>query len=223
MRTFEFGNSSSDVILIQTIDGRDLSFMDAEIRALSEMTRVDYRLIALQVKDWNDDLSPWPSPAVFGDRDFGGGAAETLAEILGFCADIRKTYFIGGYSLAGLFALWAACQTDVFQGVAAASPSVWFPGFGDFMRTHGIQSGAVYLSLGDREERTRNPAMATVGDCIREDYETLKAQGIRCTLEWNPGNHFKDAEFRTAKGFAWLLNGLQARHKKEPDAAGSQM
>ena len=49
---------------------------------------------------------------------------KTLRAILPLCADGAKTYHIGGYSLAGLFALWAAYRTDAFSGTAAASPSV---------------------------------------------------------------------------------------------------
>ena len=120
-------------------------------------------------------------------------------------ADAERT-FIGGYSLAGLFALWAAYRTDRFDGVAAASPSVWFPDFTDYMRRKEIHAGAVYLSLGDREEKTRNPVMAQVGNAIREAREILQEAGTACTLEWNQGNHFKEPDIRTAKAFAWLLN-----------------
>ena len=79
----------------------------------------------------------------------------------------------------------------------------------DFMKTYGIRCGAVYLSLGDKEEKARNPVMAAVGDRIREAHEILTAQGVRCALEWNPGNHFRDAAQRTAKAFAWLMNEKQ--------------
>ena len=112
------------------------------------------------------------------------GAEETLAELLKLAEDPGKNYYIGGYSLAGLFALWAACQTDLFRGVAAASPSMWFPGFLEYIKEHPIRSGRVYLSLGDREEKTRNPVMATVGDCIREGYELLKNCGFRYVSEF---------------------------------------
>ena len=101
---------------------------------------------------------------------------------------VRRIY-IGGYSLAGLFALWAATRTDRFAGIAAASPSVWFPGFTDYLRANPVRSGAVYLSLGDREEKTRNPVMAEVGNRIRETEEILRGQGVKTVLEWNPGNH----------------------------------
>jgi len=96
-------------------------------------------------------------------------------------------------------------QTDRFRGAAAASPSVWFPGFADYMKEHRIRTGAVYLSLGDREEKTRNPVMATVGDRIKEVHALLEERGINCILEWNEGNHFRDADIRTAKAFAWVM------------------
>ena len=89
---------------------------------------------------------------------------------------------------------------------AAASPSVWFPGFIDYMKTYKMKSQNVYLSLGDREEKTRNPVMAQIGNCIKEEYRCLLENGINCILEWNKGNHFKEADIRTAKAFAWILN-----------------
>jgi len=101
--------------------------------------------------------------------------------------------------------LWAVCQTDIFKGAAAASPSVWFPGFPLYLKETEVRTGKVYLSLGDREERTRNPAMAAVGDSIRETHALLQKKGIECVLEWNSGNHFKDPDIRTAKAFVWVL------------------
>ena len=112
---------------------------------------------------------------------------------------------LGGYSLAGLFALWASTQTDLFYGVAAASPSVWFPGWMEFEPQHPIQAQHVYLSLGDKEERTKNTIMAAVGDNIRTLHSRLTERGADCTLEWNSGGHFKDADLRTAKAFRWVM------------------
>ena len=164
------------------------------------------RLLAFKVGDWNRALSPWEAPPVFGEEGFGGDAAKTLADILPYCTDTSKTYYLGGYSLAGLFALWATSQTDVFQGTAAASPSVWFPGFTEYLQENPLRTKAVYLSLGDREEKTRNSVMTTVGDRIRRTHELIAAQGLPCALEWNPGNHFRDADMRMAKAFIWLLH-----------------
>ena len=205
MRLREFGDAHARRVLIQPVDARDLAGMEAELAQLRALTRSDFRLVAVEIGRWNHDLSPWSAPAVFRDVPFGDGAADTLAEILALCRDDAE-YHIGGYSLAGLFALWAACETDRFSGVAAASPSVWFPGFAGYLQTHTPRAGAVYLSLGNREEKTRNGVMATVGDRIRETHALFCARGIDCALEWNEGSHFRDPEMRTAKAFAWLLN-----------------
>ena len=205
MERFEYGSPDARAVLIQPVDEHDLAFIESEVSLIREKAPADFRLIAVKVGDWNRDLSPWEAPAVFGREDFGDGAADTLAEILNLCGDRTRNYYLGGYSLAGLFALWAAGQTDAFRGIAAASPSVWFPGFMEYLVAHPPRSPRVYLSLGDREEKTRNPVMAAVGNRIRTAEALLQAQGIDCILEWNEGNHFRDADRRTAKAFSWVL------------------
>lgn len=175
---------------------------------LRTLTDAGYVYAAVEVEDWDRELSPWPAPPVFGRVPFGGGARQTLD---GLIDDILPRFdpglprIIGGYSLAGLFALWAHYETDAFCGVAAASPSVWYPGWDEYADAHGPR-GIAYLSLGDREARTRNRQMATVADAIRR--QARRFESIPSTFEWNPGNHFTDPDLRTAKGFAWGLNTL---------------
>ena len=205
MTIYEDGNPDADTVLIQLTGDHELSVLENEVWEIRKRTSIDFRFLAAKVDDWNHELSPWKAPAVFGNEDFGDGAARTLEQILSLCTDKSKTYYIGGYSLSGLFSIWAAYQTDIFSGVAAASPSVWFPGFLDYVKAHKFQSSCVYLSLGDREERTKNSVMAAVGDCIRAYDNWLKEQKIQCTLEWNKGNHFQDPGLRTARPFSWVL------------------
>ena len=206
MKIQEFGEQGSNIVLIQPVDDHDLAVIESEVEAMEELSENPFHLITVKVDSWNNDLSPWKAPAVFGNEDFGGGADNMLQKILALTGDRDKTYYIGGYSLAGLFSLWAAYQTDVFSGVAAASPSVWFPGFTEYVKSNEIHTGKVYLSLGDREEKTRNPVMSKVGDSIREIYDWYTAKGVNCCLEWNKGNHFKEPDLRTAKAFAWIKN-----------------
>ena len=205
LTVYEYGNAESANVLIQPVEDHDLDVIENEVRKIRELTENNFRLLAVKVERWNDDLSPWQASPVFGDEGFGGNAADTLTEILNLTYDKNREYYIGGYSLAGLFAIWAAFQADAFSGAAAASPSVWFPGFLDYMKSNEILTREVYLSLGDREAKTRNPLMATVGDRIREAYEHLSGKGVSCILEWNPGNHFKNPDLRTARAFSWLL------------------
>lgn len=205
MQLYEFGPEAAENVLIQPVGDHDLPLIENEIAEIRRRTEIPFRLTAVKVESWNRDLSPWPAPAVFGNEGFGDGAAALLREILSLCADEGKRYFIGGYSMAGLFALWSAFQTEVFSGAAAASPSMWFPGLMEYLRGSACGCGAVYLSLGNREEKTANPVMRTVGDCIREGDELLRGRGVRCTLEWNSGGHFKEPDLRTAKAFTWVL------------------
>lgn len=212
-----YGDGQAADVLIQAVDGHDLEAMDQEAEHIRTLAPDHpFLLVAFRISDWNRELSPWEAPAVFGKEGFGAGAGDTLAyvteslipEMEASCpAEGNRRYHLGGYSLAGLFALWAAYQTDLFHGVAAVSPSVWFPQWLAFIGERAIRSPRVYLSLGDKEERTRNKVMAEVGRNIRRQHELLcREEAVRaCTLEWNPGNHFADSGIRTARGFAWLL------------------
>ena len=174
------------------VDDHDLEVIESQVAHTCSLFSPDFHLVALKANDWNN---------------FAGGADRTLAEVLEVASAYKdKDLFIGGYSLSALFALWSACKADVFKGVAAASPSVWYPGFEEFSNENRTHARSVYLSLGDREEKTRNSVMATVGTKIRTLYETYRADVINCTLEWNSGNHFTEPDLRTAKAFAWILN-----------------
>ena len=212
-----YGDTSAEYLLLQMADEHDLAGMEREVEAIRRQTAHTFLLAAVQVEHWNDDLSPWPAPPVWGKQGFGDRAEDTLAWIEQAVPSIRRQYSIkedgkvvlGGYSLAGLLALWAATQTNALYGVAAASPSVWFPGWPEHEAAHPIQAQRVYLSLGDREEHTKNQTMAVVGDNIRALHSALTRHSKACTLEWNSGGHFKDADLRTARAFAWVMEGKQ--------------
>ena len=210
MKVFEFGDNKSDLILIQMVDSHSIQMIVSETELIRKLSgRDDFRLVACQVDDWNRDLSPWEAPPVFGKEGFGGKAEKTFQDLK---ESVLSRYgqadrkFIGGYSLAGLFALWAAYREDSFEGVAAASPSVWFPGFLSMAEKETLKAKRVYLSLGDKEEKTKNPVMATVGDSIRRLHQIYEdADGVNSVLEWNEGNHFREPELRMAKGYAWVI------------------
>jgi hypothetical protein len=212
--TYTYGDPDAAAVLIQMVDDHDLEEIRAEAEEIRARTDRDFCLKCIRVNSWNDDLSPWGAPAVFGKAGFGGGAGSTLDGLMDLCSDRTRTYYIGGYSLAALFAMWAAYQTDIFKGVAAASPSMWFPGFVDYMKDNTIQCPNVYFSLGDKEEKTKNAVMASVGDCIRDGCAWLKEQGLNCTLAWNTGGHFKEPEIRTARAFAWLISSAALKADK---------
>ena len=209
---YETENPTS--ILIQAIDEHDLEVLDSEVLKIGELTNEKFILLAFLVDNWNDDLSPWEAPAVYGNENFGGKALKTLKyienDLLMYLKEkygSDKKIYIGGYSLSALFALWASYNIDIFDGVVAASPSMWFPDFIKYARENDIKVNKIYLSLGDKEEKTKNKILATVSDNIREYYDMLKEDATKnVILEWNEGNHFVDSDLRTAKGFSWIIN-----------------
>ncbi len=207
---------SPKYLLIQLVDEHDLEVLDNEVAEIGRRTTAPFILAAFRIHDWNSELSPWTAPPVFGKQDFGSGASDTLAfvetklipEIISqFDLPESIPVVIGGYSLAGLFALWSVYNSEHFSAAAAASPSVWFPKWDEYMRSHSPKADCVYLSLGDKEEKAKNKVMATVGERIREQYELLR--NIDCTLEWNEGNHFNEPDIRTAKAFVWCVDRLE--------------
>lgn len=145
--------------------------------------------------------------------DFAGNACDTLSfvekTLLPQLRSVDIPAIIGGYSLAGLFALWAAYVSDKFASAAAVSPSVWFAGWADFCESRLPNANHIYLSLGKKEEKTRNKIMSAVGDNIRRQYKYFEESAIYSTLEWNDGGHFAEPEKRTAKGFAWGINTFE--------------
>ena len=145
-------------LLVQPVDEHDLEGLDEELNLIATMTEKAFELVAVKVNDWQTELTPWPAPAVFGRTSFGDGAQATLDFITGRLLPHYPTcsVLLGGYSLAGLFALWAGYQCSSFKGIAAVSPSVWYPGWIDFAQSLSPQTDAVYFSLGDKEERTVN-------------------------------------------------------------------
>ena len=202
------------ILLIQTLGAQERDSIDSEVAIISEIAGTSFVMAALAIGDWEVELTPWHDPAVSKRQAVGEHAGETLRYVTDeLIPYLHQEYgelpiVLGGYSLGGLFSLWSGSESDQFAAIAAVSPSVWIAGWQDYAREHPVKTHYVYLSLGDREEHTRNKAIAQVGNNIRWEHEQLK-QIIgpdHTTLEWNTGNHFTDSARRTAKGFAWCIS-----------------
>lgn len=191
---------------------------EAVREGVAALTGADYALAAVEAPDWNAALSPWPSPPVFrGGEAFAGGADRTLAQLteallpeMDAALGGTGPRVLAGYSLAGLFALYGLYRTNYFAGAVSVSGSLWYPGFLEYATKNAPAAapGAVYLSVGDREARTKNPVMRTVEDHTARLAAHYRALGIETLFELNPGNHFQDAHGRTARGVAWMVRRL---------------
>ena len=176
-----------------------------------------FTLVAISDLDWNHDMAPWDNPAAFKKgTPFTGGADDYLRLLVDeIIPEAEKDLAtppawrgIAGYSLAGLFALYAIYRTDVFSRVGCMSGSLWFPGFKEYIFSHEPKKppDCIYFSLGDKEAKTRNPVLKTV----QENTETIRAfyqsKGIDTVFRLNPGNHFVQGIKRTVAGIQWLLS-----------------
>lgn len=211
-----FGSETPEVFLVQPSARHENASLESEVTQLAALIDRPFLLVTIELEDWTLDLMPWWDGNISRDPEAGKHGQETLDFILqGMLSELERRYgprpvVLGGYSLAGLFALWASCQTDRFQAIAAASPSVWIHDWIPFAKKNMPMAQAVYLSLGDREEHVKNQAIARVGDNLRSYYELLRNQldPEHCTLVWEEGGHFNDNAGRLARAFAYSVSCL---------------
>ena len=141
-------------------------------------------LVSVGVDLWEENFSPWCAPRVFAKGpNFGDGAQKTLDTLINHVIPWAESELIDppayralvGYSLAGLFSLWAGvsqqvargCQPDdapsqpgpssqpgaphvdasvaTFQRIGAVSGSFWFPGLLDYVDQQ-LRGGVVGLT-----------------------------------------------------------------------------
>lgn len=175
-----------------------------------------FTLVTIHTTAWHNDLTPWEHPPIFqNDSVYEGNAKAYLEHIV--CnimpqveAHLSKPPLYSalvGYSLGGLFAAFAAYYTTAFHRFASISGSLWYPNFISFATSHKFlqKPQCFYLSLGDKEARTRNILMQQVLENTKTYFDYLKNSTIPSILEMNPGNHYNESTLRTAKGILWLL------------------
>ena len=203
-------------MLVQPSARHENATLEAEAEKIAELSNVPFVLATIELEDWMTGLMPWPDGNISRNPEAGKHGQDTLEYVLlSLIPELQKRYaslpvILGGYSLGGLFALWASTQSDSFKAVAAASPSVWTKNWIPFAKKHVPMADTVYLSLGDQEEHVKNQAIARVGDCLRTQYALLQEQlgPGHCTLVREKGGHFNDNEGRLARAFAWCMERL---------------
>lgn len=209
MNTHIYGSGSTH-IYIGIMSGEQNTAEEVYTLA-RQLSDADFTLITFETERWNDDLSPWEAPAVFGNEAFGGNAVKTLETLKNsIIPSVENTIgaperrFIGGYSLSGLFALWSCFECSLWDGAASCSGSLWFPKFGEYIEKRSVPNGRFYFSLGDKEAKTKNKAMSSVEDITLKIFDRFNKENPNCRFEFNSGGHFKDCSLRLAKGIVFL-------------------
>ena len=209
---YKSSDINAPLIVFNTFEGDG----EGVYKELQNMGCTFLNLLVIGNIDWNHDMSPWYMPSIYSkEKSFSGGADGYLKllidEILPKANELieGEPEFTGiaGYSLAGLFAVYAMYKTDVFDRVACISGSLWFSDFIEYCKINEYKRlpDKIYFSLGDKEANTRNPVLKTVQDKTIELSEYFKSLGTEVIFELNPGNHFTDVNFRSAKGIKAIL------------------
>ena len=158
-------------------------------------------IVTISGMDWNDALTPWPAKGVFKkEKDFGGRAQDFLKELPGeYFLSIETTIGVKnaertlvGISLSGLFAIWASTKTDIFTGIASISGSLWYDNFAEWFKEVQINPAVkkFFLSLGDKEKKSKDARMATVEDATNAVAEAIRAKGFSVEYIIDEGTHF---------------------------------
>ncbi len=189
------------------------------LTACREIGCPKFHLVSITGLRWDEELSPWPAGQVVSKEDHFTGEADaylTILEekILPYVQSLlpeSRTNILMGYSMGGLFALYAAHHSREFDAYAAPSASVWYPDFLEYAEKTGFEKkpACIYLSLGDRESRTKHPYLSQTEPNMEKLYEIYTSKNIASVFEKNPGNHFKNIPMRTAKGINWVLQTLE--------------
>ena len=172
----------------------------------------DAVFVSIKVADWNRFLSPYRAENPFRKEDHFSGEADTL--LASICNELIplvekdeevKDRYLVGYSMGGLFSLYASSISDIWKGVGSVSGSLWYEKFDDYLSAHPLKTEKVYLSLGRREKESRNKVLRTVEEKTKVIYETIEKEGIECTFSLQEGGHFQDEEKRIREAIFYLL------------------
>ena len=164
---FPSSKANSPILYLYTFSGEGQKVYEAAQAAGCP----PFTLVAISDLDWNHDMAPWDSPPAFKNADpCTGGADDYLRLLTGEIipaaekelGNVPRWRGIAGYSLAGLFALYAIYQTDLFSRVGNMSGSLWFPGMKEyiFSREPKRWSDCMYFSLGIRRVKPRTRSCA---------------------------------------------------------------
>ena len=164
------------------------------------------RLVMIYPYDWNYCMTPWK----YHDKNMGktGGGEEFLSWFISEIYDEKyQRQYIGGYSLGGLFALFAACEKELFDGVMSVSGSLWYPGALEYFseKSIGKRIGKIYMSLGDKESLTKNAEREKVGFNTEKLAEVF-GRTKEVFFEYNRGGHFTDISGRITKSILTEIN-----------------
>ena len=160
-----------------------------EVELIAQASGNGFAMVFFDCVEWARALMPWADDAVSRDAEVGSHAPDTLRFIEHTLLPWLRERFgalpciIGGYSLGGLFALWAARNTDAFAAVAAASPSLWIKGWGEYAAAHPILSPQAIIQHSTLNTQHSSSPQATIQhSTLNTQHSELRYSAIHLSL-----------------------------------------
>jgi len=224
IKSIEIDQRKADIYIPQNTEKIEKSVFvqDAEIfkniseRLFLEMSNSNMPLIiAIDGKNRNADYTPWHSrPENPKYPEFEGKAdkyldfiVNTLKPYIEFNYPNITSHTISGYSLGGLFSLYAASKASCFDKCVSMSGSFWYSGWLDYLHMCSFNKNiSVYLNCGKKEGSLKNGlAKGNYGfTCLT--YEALLKKGLKeVKLELDNKNHLNYTAERFIKAFKWII------------------
>ena len=181
------------VLLPERMKEADMTWLEEVVQ------KYPVNIVAISGMKWNDDLTPWKAPALNPkEEDFKGRAKNFLSSLLSdlfinteqsLRLNHPKRHLIG-ISLSGLFALWASTETNKFNSVASISGSLWYDGFVEWFKEQELHADRYFLSLGNKEVKSKNERLASVESCTEATLQIIRDKSKEINFITDEGNHF---------------------------------
>ena len=196
------------VLLPERMKEADMTWLEEVVQ------KYPVNIVAISGMIWNDDLTPWKAPALNPkEEDFKGRAKNFLSSLLSdlfinteqsLRLNHPKRHLIG-ISLSGLFALWASTETNKFNSVASISGSLWYDGFVEWFKEQELHADRYFLSLGNKEVKSKNERLASVESCTEATLQIIRDKNKEITFITDEGNHFDFFRERLEKAIKVIM------------------
>ena len=228
--TFKLNNYDIDLYVNNLDSLKELplfilnSYKNEKIDEVIDSIKGKYNFIFLDIKvnDWSETLTPYkvPDNGIY-LRNLDGKGENHLRFIddtlIPYIKDYLSKYNINiskyillGYSLAGLFAVFAGLKSKYINIITSISGSLWYPNLINYINDISFNNNIefIYLSLGDNEKKTKNEYMKYVEVNTLKLFEAFKSIYKNVYFEFNKGNHFARSNERVIKALYYLFNNV---------------
>ncbi len=196
--------------------------MDPELLSLLQeksLPAFSLACIGISSTQWNTLLAPWNTPSNFPKYLRCQGEAsrflkiflnDILPAIQNHLSSFSGVQTMAGYSLAGLFSLWALCEWEQLEGVCAVSGSFWYPDFQTWFLDHFPLHLpiCVYFSTSESEWTSQNARLSSLKPTLEAIEQSLAQKGVKTICQIHPGNHFQEPTKRLVLGIEWMITHL---------------